>query len=171
MMIGRSNWQKHKWKWAMMAGEGNPAFQEVFVMASPAESIKLLHWCVSSVVPSHYISKALVVTVQLGNNAPATSTVLKLEESTLWHLLAVQDIFLKLLPYHTSLAWSPLYGAPLGAVSIYWVPSHLHTEKSGAALPAVNLTFITARKLVSIPKMSMLGVITALNRAMITHQN
>ena len=42
-----------------MAQEGNTAFQEVFAMARPAESIKLLPWCVSSADPSHYISEAL----------------------------------------------------------------------------------------------------------------
>ena len=64
--------KKHEWKWVKMTQEGNTAFLEVFAMASPAESVKLLPWCISSAVPSQYINEALVTTTQLGENAPAT---------------------------------------------------------------------------------------------------
>ena len=67
--------RKHEWKWVAMAQEGNTAFQEVFAMASPAESIMFLPWCISSVVLSHYINEVLVTTVQLGKYAPATTAV------------------------------------------------------------------------------------------------
>ena len=63
-----------------MVQEGWTAIQEVFAMASPAESIKLLPWCISPVVPSHYISEVFVTTVWLGKDAPATTAVLKLDE-------------------------------------------------------------------------------------------
>ena len=36
--------KNHEWKGVIMAQEGNAAFQEVFTIASPAESIKLLPW-------------------------------------------------------------------------------------------------------------------------------
>ena len=74
--------KKHEQKWVIMAQEGNVAFQEVFAMTSLAESIKLLPWCVSSVVPSHYINKVLVTITQLGENALATTAAPKPEEST-----------------------------------------------------------------------------------------
>ena len=46
------------------------------------ESIKLLPGCISSTVPSQYISEALATAMQLGKNAPATTTAPKPEEST-----------------------------------------------------------------------------------------
>ena len=65
-----------------MAQEGNTAFQELFAMASPAESIKLLPWCASSAFPSCYTSEALAAATQLSKNVPATTTAPKQEEST-----------------------------------------------------------------------------------------
>ena len=52
--------KKHEWKWEIMTQEGNAALQEVFAMASPAESVKLLSRCISSVVTSHYTNEVLV---------------------------------------------------------------------------------------------------------------
>ena len=105
-IVGPSWWENTKWKWAKMAPEGNTAFQEVFAMASPVESIKLLPWCTSSAVPSHYISEALAATMQQGKNTPATtdSGVLLLKQSSLsnWHSSSPG----------TSLARSPLCSTP-----------------------------------------------------------
>ena len=42
-----------------MAKEGNTVFQEVFAMPRLVELIKLLSWCISSAVPTHYISEVL----------------------------------------------------------------------------------------------------------------
>ena len=64
-----------------MAQEGNAIFQEVFVMASPAKSIKLLPWSISSAVPSHYISEALATATQQGKNAPAITVAHEPEKS------------------------------------------------------------------------------------------
>ena len=50
-------------------------------MASLATSIKLLPWCISFTVPSHYMSGALVNTTQQGKNVPATTVAVKLGES------------------------------------------------------------------------------------------
>ena len=88
-----NHWAKlvitHQQKWSKMAQQGNTAFQEIFAMASPAESIKLLSWCISSVVPFHYISEALAVTTQLGENAPATTVAPEWENHPLWAPQAV----------------------------------------------------------------------------------
>ena len=65
-----------------MAQEGHTTFQKVFAMTSQMESIKLLLWCISSAVPSQYLSKALANTTQLGEDTPATTATLKPEEST-----------------------------------------------------------------------------------------
>ena len=46
-----------------MAQEGDKAFQEVLAMASLVESIKLLPWCISSVVTSHYKIEAFMATM------------------------------------------------------------------------------------------------------------
>ena len=64
-----------------MVQEGNAAFQEVFAMASPAKSIKLLSWCISTTVPTCYISEALATTTQQGKGALATAVVPELEDS------------------------------------------------------------------------------------------
>ena len=65
-----------------MAQEENTFFQDVFTIASPVELIKLLSWCISSVVPSSYISEVLVASVWLSKTAPATTAVPEPEEST-----------------------------------------------------------------------------------------
>ena len=50
---------------------------EVFTMASLWKSIKLLPWCVSSAVPPHYISEALVVATWQGKNTPPSAVAPK----------------------------------------------------------------------------------------------
>ena len=64
-----------------MAQEEHTTFQDVFVMVSPMELIKLLPWCISSVVPSQYINKPLVTATWLGENTPATTAVPEQEGS------------------------------------------------------------------------------------------
>ena len=118
-----NHWTKlvrtHEQKWAKWAQEGNTPFQDIFAMASPAESIKLLSWCISSVVPSHYISKALAATTQLGENALATTVAPEWEElptlgssSSLAHPTSTPP------PQHLSCWVSPLW-------ALSWWGTHL----------------------------------------------
>ena len=64
-----------------MTQEGNATFQEVFSIASPTDSIKLLPWHVSTPVPFCHMSKALATAMQQGESIPTTATAPKPEES------------------------------------------------------------------------------------------
>ena len=100
--------KKHEWKWMRMTQEGHTTFQEVFAMASPMELIKLLPWCISSVVPSQYMNEAL------GKMPPPPQLCLNQRGHPLWGLPTVQLIFLKLLlPSYLSCLISPLWALPL----------------------------------------------------------
>ena len=104
--------RKHKCKWAKMAQEGNRAFQEVFTMSSPAESIKLLPGAFLLGF-HHYISEVLAATAQLGANAPSYCCSPQLEESPIpgslsspAHLTGTPP------PQHFSCQISPLWALP-----------------------------------------------------------
>ena len=54
--------RNHEQEWARMAQEGECTFQEIFSMASLAESVKLLPWCFSTGAPLYYMDDTLAVT-------------------------------------------------------------------------------------------------------------
>ena len=54
--------RRHEQEWARMAWEGDNTFQEVSSMTSLADSIKLLHWCISNGVPLCHMDDALAAT-------------------------------------------------------------------------------------------------------------
>ena len=122
-----------------MAQKGNTAFQEVFAMASSMESLKLLPWCISSAVPSHYISEALVTTTWTGQKCPSHQCctwtrgvncfgAFQQSSSSFWNYCC----------HHISFSWPSLYGhSPIGTPTC-WVPIHLHTEK-GDCSPSGSL--------------------------------
>ena len=56
-----------------MAQEANTTFQEVFLMGSLTDSIKL-SWCVSSAVPFQNMSVVFATTIQQDENIPITAT-------------------------------------------------------------------------------------------------
>ena len=162
--------KKHEQKWAKMAQKGHATFKEVFAMTSIMESIKLLPWCISSAVPSQYISEALAATVQLGENAPATTAAPKPKESTTQgpsgspaHHSETPPIIPLLfdLPFMGTLLVRHPFGEFLTT----------STQKNGTAPPVVHSTSITTRGPVLTPKKSKLGVITAPLRLMITCWN
>ena len=88
--------------------------QEVFVMASPMELIKLLPWCISSAVPSQYINEALVTAVWLGENTPATTAVPETSGVThsgaFWQSNSPSETPLPIIPLLPDL---PFMGTPL----------------------------------------------------------
>ena len=101
-----------------MAQEGNIAFQEFFAMASLAESIKLLPWCISSAVPPHYISEALAATMWLGENTPATTAAWRPEESpTPGSLSSPTSLTATHPPQAPFLTDLPFVGTPHGTIS------------------------------------------------------
>ena len=55
--------KREEQKLARMANKGDCTFQEVFLMTSMAESVKLLPWCVSSGVPLGYMDATLAATI------------------------------------------------------------------------------------------------------------
>ena len=72
--------RRHEQEWLIMAQEGDYTFQEVFLMTSLANSLKLWPWCISSGIPLGYIDDALVATMQQGTTASATAGTPKPEE-------------------------------------------------------------------------------------------
>ena len=48
--------------------------QELFSQTDSTNSVKLVPWCVSTVVPLNYMNKALATAVQQRENSPATTT-------------------------------------------------------------------------------------------------
>ena len=72
--------RRHEQEWARMAWEGDYTFQEVFLMTSLADSVKLLPWSISSGVPLDYMDDALAATMQQGETCLSHCRVPKLEE-------------------------------------------------------------------------------------------
>ena len=64
-----------------MVKQADATFQEVVSQVSLTNSIKLLPWCFSSVVPLYYMSNVLATTTQQKEDIPATITVPKPEGS------------------------------------------------------------------------------------------
>ena len=64
--------RRHEQEWLRMAPEGNYTFQEIFLMTSLSNSVKLLPWCISSAVPLGYMDDMLVPAMQKDETAPAT---------------------------------------------------------------------------------------------------
>ena len=157
--------KKHEWKLAKMAQEGHTTFQEVFAMTILTESIKLLPWCIPSAVSSQYISEALVTTMQLGKNTPATIAVPEPKQSTSLgpssrptHCSETPPSIIPLLP-DLPLMGTPPVGCPFAEFLA------TSTQKKQ------DCSSITARGPVLTPKKLKMRVVTAALRATITCQN
>ena len=106
MMISRSSRQKHEQKGAKMAQEGNASFQEVFTMASMAESVKLLPWCVSSVAPRPQEPPALGPSSSPGHLSETPPAVIPLLPDLLFMGTSpVLCLFAEFLAIYTQKKW------------------------------------------------------------------
>ena len=155
-----------------MAKETDATFQAVFSQVSSTDSIKLLPWYISPVVPLCYMNEALATSVQQDEDISVTTTVPKLEDSQ-----APDPSDSPACQTGTPLLWMhplldiPFNGTPpqLGAHLLDSLPAP-HRE-SGTTLQAVpSMTNVISRPMLT-PRRLRSRANTALHRVMKTHPN
>ena len=65
--------RRHARQWAQMIDQTDATYQEVSSQASLTEAVKLLPWCISAVMPFHYISRLVTIAAQQDKGIPTVS--------------------------------------------------------------------------------------------------